>query len=106
MTQPEELTEDDRRLLRQMFSPSATGGNFTLNFNGAGVALWISTTACIVAVVSVAFLAAIVFWVASRTVDQGHQMNALYQSTPGLRELVERQMRQNEAINQPEEPQE
>jgi len=85
---------------------AASGGKAEIHFNAGGVGLWVAVTACIVSLVSVGFLAAIVFWVSSRTVDQGHQMNALYQSTPGLRELVERQMRQNEAINQPEEPQE
>jgi hypothetical protein len=38
-----------------------------------------------------------VLWLAIRTNDHGHQMNAVYQSVPGLRELVAEQMRLNQS---------
>lgn len=89
-------------------SARATGGRVELHIGAGGVALWIAATFSIVAVVSCGFLALALLWVAIKMNDMGHQQNAVYQSVPGLRELVAEQMKQNEQTSKPtpqEEPQ-
>lgn len=86
---------------RHVESARATGGRVEMNVSGGGVALWLSVTMCAVMLVAVMFLSLVVFWFALRTNDQGHQMNAMYQSVPGLRELVDRQMKLIDRTNQP-----
>jgi CHASE3 domain sensor protein len=72
------------------------------NVSAGGLAVWIAATFCAVAMTSTLFLGGIVLWLAIRTNDHGHQMNALYQSVPGLRELVAEQMRLNHETKQAE----
>lgn len=86
---------------RHVESARATGGRVEMHINGGGVALWMSVTMCAVMMVTTLFLFLVVFWFALRTNDQGHQMNAMYQSVPGLRELVDRQMKLIDRTNQP-----
>jgi hypothetical protein len=77
---------------RQNESTRADGGSAYVRIYGDDRAQWRFVTMGYVMLACTAFLAGIVFWSAGRTSDQGHQMNALYQSVPGLRELVNRQM--------------
>lgn len=85
----------------------ATGGRAEVNLNAGGLALWGAVTMCAVMLVATFFLGVVVLWFAMRTNDQGHQMNAMYQSVPGLRELVDRQMELIDRTNTPptQEPQ-
>ncbi len=73
--------------------PETVGGKAEIRIDAGGIALWFCATFCAVSLVCVLFLAGAVNWLANRTVDQGHQMNALYMSVPGLRELVDEQTR-------------
>lgn len=82
-------------------SARATGGRVELHFGAGGAALWVAATFSIVAVVSTGFLALALLWVAIKMNDMGHQQNAVYQSVPGLRELVAEQMKQNEQTSKP-----
>lgn len=86
---------------RHVESALASGGRVEMHINGGGVALWLSVTVCAIMMVTTLFLCLVVFWFALRTNDQGHQMNALYQSVPGLRELVDRQMKLIDRTNNP-----
>ncbi len=86
---------------RHVESARASGGRVEMHINGGGVALWLSVTMCAVMMVTTLFLFLVVFWFALRTNDQGHQMNAMYQSVPGLRELVDRQMKLIDRTNNP-----
>lgn len=79
----------------------ASGGKAEVHFNAGGAALWLSVTMCSIMLVVSLFLGAAVYWSSSRTNDQGHQMNSLYQSVPGLRELVDRQMKLIDRTNSP-----
>lgn len=82
-------------------SARATGGRVEMHFNAGSVALWVSATCAAMALVVAGFLGLVVFWFAIKTNDQGHQMNAMYQSVPGLRELVARQMTLIDQTSQP-----
>lgn len=82
-------------------SARATGGRVEMHFNAGSVALWVSATCAALALVVAGFLGLVVFWFAIKTNDQGHQMNAMYQSVPGLRELVARQMTLIDQTSQP-----
>lgn len=75
---------------------TTNGGNVTFTVNAGGVALWLSALCCVVMLVCTAVMALGLYWVAMDSRDRGHQMNALYMSVPGLRELVEEQMQLNE----------
>lgn len=86
---------------RHVESARATGGRAEMHVSGGGVALWLCVTFSAVQMVCTIFLLAAVFWFALRTNDQGHQMNAMYQSIPGLRELVDRQMTLIDRTNKP-----
>lgn len=87
-------------------SGTTNGGNVTFTVNAGGVALWLSALCCVVMLVCTAAMALGLFWVAMDSRDRGHQMNALYQSVPGLRELVEKQMQVDAATREPpKEPQ-
>jgi hypothetical protein len=77
---------------RHVESARASGGRAEIHVNAGSLALWLFATMGAVMLVCTLFLGGIVFWFAGRTSDQGHQMNAMYQSVPGLRELVNRQM--------------
>lgn len=81
---------------RDLSGPRADGGNVTFTVNAGGVALWLSALCCVVMLVCTAVMALGLYWVAMDSRDRGHQMNALYMSVPGLRELVEEQMKLNE----------
>jgi hypothetical protein len=81
---------------------STSGGDATIQVNAGGVALWACATACGFMLMASVFLGLVVFWFAIKTNDQGHQMNAVYMSVPGLRELVEKQMQQNQSITDQE----
>jgi len=85
---------------RHVESARATGGRVEVNVSAGGLAVWIAATFCAVAMTAALFLGGIVLWLAIRTNDQGHQMNALYQSVPGLRELVGEQLRLSQATEQ------
>ena len=85
---------------RSVESASATGGRVEFNVSAGGLAVWIAATFCAVAMTSTLFLGGIVLWLAIRTNDHGHQMNALYQSVPGLRELVAEQVQLNQATKE------
>lgn len=86
---------------RNVESARATGGRVEMHFNAGSVALWVSATCAAMALVVAGFLGLVVFWFAIKTNDQGHQMNAMYQSVPGLRELVARQMTLIDQTSQP-----
>ena len=85
---------------RHVESASATGGRVEFNVSAGGLAVWIAATFCAVAMTSTLVLGGIVLWLAIRTNDHGHQMNALYQSVPGLRELVAEQVQLNRATKE------
>jgi hypothetical protein len=85
---------------RHVESARATGGRVDVNVSAGGLAVWIAATFCAVAMTSTLFLGGIVLWLAIRTNDHGHQMNALYQSVPGLRELVAEQVQLNQATKE------
>ena len=74
----------------------SNGGSVTFTVNAGGVALWLSALCCVVMLICTAVMALGLYWVAMDSRDRGHQMNALYMSVPGLRELVEEQMALNE----------
>lgn len=78
------------------------GNSATIQINAGGAGLWVAVTCCIVMLVCTVFMAAALLWVAMGSRDQGHQMNALYMSVPGLRELVQKQMSQNESFRDEE----
>lgn len=82
------LLEEARALRMSM----ASGGKAEIHVNAGGVGLWVAVTCCVVSLMSTFLMALGLYWVAMESRDRGHQMNALYQSVPGLRELVERQM--------------
>jgi hypothetical protein len=73
--------------------PAAGTSTATIAINAGGTALWVAVTCCAVMLAALVPMALGLYWVAMDSRDRGHQMNALYQSTPGLRELVERQMK-------------
>lgn len=78
---------------RHVESARATGGHVDMHFNAGGIALWVSASCCALMLAALVPIALALYWVAMDSRDRGHQMNALCQSTPGLRELVDRQMR-------------
>lgn len=55
--------------------------------------IWIAATCCAVQLTATFFLTLVVYWVAMNDRDKGHQMNAIYQSIPYLRERVAEQMK-------------
>lgn len=66
--------------------------------------VWVVVTAALIQLVCTAFLTVgfCLMWIDNK--DRGHQMNALYQSVPGLRELVTKTINENQKINHEEEP--
>lgn len=84
--------------------PAQAGGDAKIVIHAGGVALWVAATCCAVMLAVMIPMALGLYWVAMDSRDRGHQMNALYQSTPGLRELVQRQMSLNDQTRQ-DEPQ-
>ena len=111
------MTPDDRETLAQMralqdrtertlaeiramrANPPVTNNNTNNNHSGER-GIWIAATCCAVQLTATFFLTLVVYWVAMNDRDKGHQMNAVYQSVPGLRELVDRQMTLNEKTSQ------
>lgn len=85
---------------RHVESARASGGRAEIHINAGGLAVWLVATMGAVMLVCTLFLGGIVFWFAGRTNDVVHQTNALYQSVPGLKELVDRQL---ELINRTNE---
>ena len=84
-------------------NPPVTNNNTNNNHSGER-GIWIAATCCAVQLTATFFLTLVVYWVAMNDRDKGHQMNAVYQSVPGLRELVAEQMKLNhEAAGQPKE---
>ena len=77
-------------------SGTTTGGNVTFTVNASGFGVWVAFTCCVAQFILTLALAGVVFWIAMNDRDKGHQMNALYMSVPGLRDLVDKQMRLNE----------
>ena len=82
---------------RHIESARATGGRVEMHISAGSLAAWIAGTFCAIAMTAVLCLGGAVLWLAIRTNDHGHQMNAVYQSVPGLRELVAEQMRLNQS---------
>ena len=82
---------------RNIESARATGGRVEMHISAGSLAAWIAGTFCAIAMTAVLCLGGAVLWLAIRTNDHGHQMNAVYQSVPGLRELVAEQMRLNQS---------
>lgn len=80
---------------RHVESARATGGRVEMHISAGSLAAWIAGTFCAIAMTAVLCLGGAVLWLAIRTNDHGHQMNAVYQSVPGLRELVAEQMKLN-----------
>lgn len=64
--------------------------------------VWVVVTAALIQLVCTGFLTVgfCLMWIDNK--DRGHQMNALYQSVPGLRELVTETMKENQKINSEE----
>jgi hypothetical protein len=95
---------DEARALRM--SMGAGTSNATITVQAGGMAVWISATCCAIMLTAMFFLTLGLYWVAMNDRDKTHQMNAMYQSVPGLRELVERQMKLNQetAGNPQDEP--
>lgn len=85
---------------RNIESARATGGRVEMHISAGSLAAWIAGTFCAIAMTAVLCLGGAVLWLAIRTNDHGHQMNAMYQSVPGLRELVEQQVKLNQATEQ------
>lgn len=82
---------------RHIESARATGGRVEMHISAGSLAAWIAGTFCAIAMTAVLCLGGAVLWLAIRTNDHGHQMNAVYQSVPGLRELVAEQMKLNQS---------
>lgn len=80
---------------RHIESARATGGRVEMHISAGSLAAWIAGTFCAIAMTAVLCLGGAVLWLAIRTNDHGHQMNAVYQGVPGLRELVAEQMKLN-----------
>ena len=107
-----ELSGEIRGLIRTVAAaisdprhiPGPVGGDAKIVIHAGGVALWVAATCCAVMLAVMIPMALGLYWVAMDSRDRGHQMNALYQSTPGLRELVQRQMSLNDQTRQ-DEPQ-
>lgn len=77
-------------------SGATNGGNVTFTVNASGFGLRVAVMCCVVSLLLNLFMGAVLFWVAMDNRDRGHQVNAIYMSVPGLRELVAEQMRLNE----------
>lgn len=91
------VAEEMRALTRTVaaaLSDSRThsGGRAEIHVNAGGLGLWVAVTCCALMLAALIPMALGLYWVAMDSRDRGHQMNALYQSVPGLRELVDRQM--------------
>lgn len=68
---------------RHIESARATGGRVEMHISAGSLAAWIAGTFCAIAMTAVLCLGGAVLWLAIRTNDHGHQMNAVYQSVPG-----------------------
>lgn len=64
--------------------------------------IWLVVTAALIQLVATIFLTVgfVIMW--GTVKDGSHQQNALYQSVPGLRELVNKTIESNKAINEEE----
>ncbi len=107
------MTSDTEALARALerFSDKAdklisrnSSGNATITVNAGGVGLWIAVTCCVVMLAALIPGALALYWVAMDSRDRGHQMNALYMSVPGLRELVDKQMKLDEKTKEEKKP--
>jgi hypothetical protein len=107
MSRGECVSDDDRQLqelideaknlnARLGQSVSGNGGNAQIHINAGGVGLWVAITACIVQFVMTCAFGLLVTLVWFNDKDRMHQNNALYQSVPGLRELVSKRMKEIE----------
>lgn len=95
--QLQELIDEARHLNARLGqSANGNGGSATIHVNAGGVGLWVAVTCCVVMLASILPMSLGLYWVAMDSRDRGHQMNALYMSVPGLRELVDRQIEQND----------
>lgn len=99
----QDRTERTLAELRAIRVPPPVTNNNTNNHSSGERGIWIAATCCAVQLTATFFLTLMVYWVAMNDRDKGHQMSAVYQSVPGLRELVERQVQLNKATSQPEE---
>lgn len=79
----------------------ASGGSATIQVNASGVGVWVASTCAAVMFAMFVPIVAALFWVAMNDRDKGHQINAIYQSVPGLRELVAEQVKMNHSTEQP-----
>lgn len=57
----------------------------TINVQMGGSGVWIASTAAVVCVVSVMFLAAVVAYLAYKVENQSMQLNAIYMMAPHLK---------------------
>lgn len=102
--QLQELIEEARNLNARLGqSANGNGGSATIHVNAGGLGLWVAVTCCVVMLASILPMSLGLYWVAMDSRDRGHQVNALYMSVPGLRELVDRQMQQNQQTREEEE---
>jgi hypothetical protein len=95
---------EEARALRLSMGHGAS--NATITVQAGGMAVWISATCCAIMLTAMFFLTLGLYWVAMDSRDRGHQVNAMYQSVPGLRELVEKQAQLNKATAKPAEQEE
>jgi len=73
------------------------GGSALIQVNASGIGVWVASTCAAVMFVMFVPIVAALLWVGMNDRDKGHQINAIYQSVPGLRELVAEQMQLNQA---------
>lgn len=101
-------TQEGQELLRQLerlliARAAAPAGNVQMVMhpptNGER-AIWLIVTFALLQLVATFFLTVgfLVMW--GEVKDGRHQQNAIYQSTPGLRELVNKAIESNKAINE------
>lgn len=101
--QLQKLIEEAQRLNDRLGqSAHGNGGSATISVNAGGVGLWVAVTCCVVMLASILPMSLGLYWVAMDSRDRGHQINALYMSVPGLRDLVSQQIQQNKQTQEEE----
>lgn len=88
----QDRTEKTLAEIRGMRAQAPTQQVTQTNDSGTAKGVWIAATCCAVMLTAMFFVTLGLYWVAMDSRDRGHQMNALYQSVPGLRDLVQRQI--------------
>lgn len=106
LTQMRAIQERTERMLAEVRGMRSQPSAMTnTNIQGSSErGIWIAATCCAVQLTATFFLTLVVYWIAMNDRDKGHQMNAIYQSVPFLRERVEEQMKFEQQTKQQEPP--